>query len=33
MLRLSLGNQSAEYMTTPLLNQIRKEPLCRAAGL
>jgi len=32
-LRLTLDNRSAEFMTTPLLDAIRKEPLCRAAGL
>jgi hypothetical protein len=32
-LRLTLGDHSAEYMTTPLLDAIRKEPLCRASGL
>jgi hypothetical protein len=32
-LRLTLGNRSVEFMTTPLLAEIRKEPLCRAAGL
>jgi hypothetical protein len=32
-LRLTLGNRSAEFLTTPLLSEIRKEPLCRAAGL
>ena len=32
-LRLTLGERSAEYMTTPLLDAIRKEPLCRASGL
>ena len=32
-LRLTLGNRSAEFLTTPLLNEIRKEPLCRAAAL
>jgi hypothetical protein len=32
-LRLTLGDRSAEYMTTPLLNAIRKESLCRASGL
>jgi hypothetical protein len=32
-LRLTLDNRSAEFLTTPLLNEIRKEPLCRAAGL
>lgn len=32
-LRLTLDNRSADFLTTPLLNEIRKEPLCRAAGL
>ena len=32
-LRLTLNDQSADYMTTPLLDAIRKEPLCRASGL
>jgi hypothetical protein len=32
-LRLTLGDRSAEYMTTPLLDAIRKEPLCRASLL
>ncbi len=32
-LRLTLDNRSVEFMTTPLLAEIRKEPLCRAAGL
>ena len=32
-LRLTLGNRSVEFMTTQLLAEIRKEPLCRAAGL
>ena len=32
-LRLTLGNRSAEFMMTQLLAEIRKEPLCRAAGL
>jgi len=32
-LRLTLGNRSAEFMTTPLLEAIRSEPLCSAAGL
>jgi hypothetical protein len=32
-LRLTLDNRSAEFATTPLLNEIRKEPLCRSAGL
>jgi hypothetical protein len=32
-LRLTLDNRSAEFLTTPMLNEIRKEPLCRAAGL
>jgi hypothetical protein len=32
-LRLTLGNNSVDFLTTPLLNEIRKEPLCRAAAL
>lgn len=32
-LRLTLENRSVDFMTTPLLNEIRKEPLCRAASL
>jgi len=32
-LHLTLGNRSVEFMTTSLLAEIRKEPLCRAAGL
>jgi hypothetical protein len=32
-LRLTLDNRSADFLTTPLLNEIRKEPLCRAASL
>jgi hypothetical protein len=32
-LRLTLDNRSAEFVTTPLLDEIRKEPLCRAAAL
>ena len=32
-LRLTLGDRSADFLTTPLLNEIRKEPLCRAAAL
>ena len=32
-LRLTLGDRSAEFVTTPLLNEIRKEPLCKASGL
>jgi hypothetical protein len=32
-LRLTLNNNSVEFMTVPLLNEIRKEPLCRAAAL
>ena len=37
-LRLSLSSRptdsrSAEFLTTPLLDEIRKEPLCRAAAL
>jgi hypothetical protein len=31
--RLTLGNNSVDFLTTPLLNEIRKEPLCRAASL
>lgn len=32
-LRLTLDNHSADFLTTQLLNEIRKEPLCRAAAL
>lgn len=32
-LRLTLDNRSADFLTTPLLDDIRKEPLCRAAAL
>jgi hypothetical protein len=32
-LRLSLDRRSADFLTTHLLDEIRKEPLCRAAGL
>jgi hypothetical protein len=32
-LRLTLDSRASEFLTTPLLNVIRKEPLCRAAGL
>jgi hypothetical protein len=32
-LRLTLNNRSADFLTTPLLDQIRREPLCRAASL
>ncbi len=32
-LRLTLDKQTAEFLTTPWLNEIRKEPLCRAAFL
>lgn len=32
-LRLTLGNRSADFLTTPLLDEIRKDPLCRAAAL
>jgi hypothetical protein len=32
-LRLTLGNRSADFLTTPLLDEIRKEPLCHAAAL
>ena len=31
-LRLTLGNLSVEFMSTPLLAEIRKEQLCSAAG-
>jgi hypothetical protein len=32
-LRLTLDSRSADFLTTPLLDGIRKEPLCRAAAL
>jgi hypothetical protein len=32
-LRLTLANQTAEFKTTALLDQIRKEPLCKASLL
>jgi hypothetical protein len=32
-LRLTLDNRSADFLTTSLLSEIRKEPLCKAAGL
>ena len=32
-LRLTHDNRSADFLTTPLLDEIRKEPLCRAAAL
>ena len=32
-LRLTLGDRSVDSMMTSLLAEIRKEPLCRAAGL
>jgi hypothetical protein len=32
-LRLTLNNNSVEFQTAPLLNEIRKEPLCHAAAL
>jgi hypothetical protein len=32
-LRLTLGARSTEFLTTPLLDEIRREPLCQAAGL
>jgi hypothetical protein len=32
-LRLSLAGKTAEFHTAPLLDQIRKEPLCRASLL
>lgn len=32
-LRLTLGTQSASFLTTPLLAQLHAEPLCHASGL
>jgi hypothetical protein len=32
-LHLTLDNRSADFLTTPLLNEIRKDPLCRAAAI
>lgn len=32
-LRLTLKDRTSEFLTTPLLDAIRKEPLCRAAGI
>jgi hypothetical protein len=32
-LRLTLDNNSTEFLTTPLLAEIRREPLCRAAAI
>ncbi len=32
-LRLTLNDRSADFLTAPLLNEARKEPLCRAAAL
>jgi hypothetical protein len=32
-LRLTLDSRSTEFLTTPLLADIRQEPLCRAAGI
>jgi hypothetical protein len=32
-LRLTLANKAAEFRTMPLLDQIRKEPLCKASLL
>jgi hypothetical protein len=32
-LRLTLRDRSAEFLTTQLLDEIRKEPLCKAAAL
>ena len=32
-LRLTLNDRSADFLTAPLLNEVRKEPLCRAAAL
>ncbi len=31
--RLTLDHQAADFLTTPLLDQLGKEPLCRAAHL
>jgi hypothetical protein len=32
-LRLTLDDRSVDFLTTPLLDEVRKEPLCRAADL
>ncbi len=32
-LRLTYAGKTIEFLTTPLLDQIRKEPRCRASGL
>ena len=32
-LRLTLGDRASEFLTMPLLDAIRKEPLCHAAGI
>jgi hypothetical protein len=32
-LRLTLDSRSADFLTTPLLDELRREPLCRAAAL
>jgi hypothetical protein len=32
-LRLTLDNRASEFLTTPLLADIRNEPLCHAAGI
>jgi hypothetical protein len=32
-LRLTLDNRASEYLTTPLLADIRNEPLCHSAGI
>jgi hypothetical protein len=32
-LHLTLGDKAAEFRTTPLLDQIRREPLCKASLL
>lgn len=32
-LRLSLGSQTAEFLTTSWIDQIRKEPLCGVSGM
>lgn len=32
-LRLTYGKKTADFLVTPLFDQIRKEPLCHASGL
>jgi hypothetical protein len=32
-LRLTLDNRASEFLTTPLLADIRNEPLCHGAGI